>query len=204
MLDIIIEKLSHLPPEYRQPVGDDRIREAAVLIPVTRARDPSLVFIKRASHMSSHSGQVAFPGGMWEPEDDSLLHTALRESHEEIALEPEDVEVIAALPVRATRFNVRVSPYIGFIPEGLPLVPDPSEVESVFQVPLSFLANAGNLTHTEYKFDGGLHRVPCYFYQGYCIWGFTLHVLAEMLKYTSGLELALKYTPIGEITDVRP
>lgn len=193
MLELIRNGLSHLPPEPRQPLTDGLIREAAVLIALTRAEDPCVVLIKRAEHLSSHSGQVAFPGGMWEPGDESLLHTALRESEEEIALLPRHVEIIASLPVQATRFNVRVSPYVGFIPEGLEFIPEVSELDSIFQVPLSFLLECRNAATTEFTLHDGRYEVSCYFYQGYCIWGFTLHLLVDMLSQTLGLTLPLEY-----------
>lgn len=196
MLELIRNGLSHLPPEPRQPLTDGLIREAAVLIALTRAQDPSVVLIKRAEHLSSHSGQVAFPGGMWEPGDESLLHTALRESEEEIALSPRHVEVIASLPVQATRFKVRVSPYVGFIPDGLQFVPELGELDSVFQVPLSFLLDGSNACTTEFTLQDGRYEAPCYFYQGYCIWGFTLHLLVDVLSQTLGLTMPLEYRPL--------
>ncbi|MCK9467939.1 MAG: CoA pyrophosphatase [Porticoccaceae bacterium] len=193
MLDLIRTRFSQWPPVPRQPLVGWSGREAAILVPMTRASDPSLVFIKRAEHLTRHSGQVAFPGGMWEPEDLSLLHTALRESEEEIALPPKQVEVIASLPVRATRFDVRVSPYVGIIPEGLHFVPDPSELESVFQVPLSFLAEPGNLTTAEFNLPEGRYRAPCYKVGNYYIWGFTLQVVADILDNLLELRLPLHY-----------
>ena len=193
MLDLIRTRFSCWPPEPRQPVMGWRGREAAVLVPMTRAVDPSLIFIRRAAHLTSHGGQVAFPGGMWEPEDRSLLHTALRESEEEIALPPTEVEVIASLPVRTTRYDVRVSPYLGIIPAGLEFVPDRSELESVFQVPLSYLTESGNLASAEFDLPEGRCRVPCYWVGDYCIWGFTLQIVADILDHTLGLQLPLDY-----------
>ena len=197
MLELIRQRLGPLAPDPLQPLGDGAAREAAVLIALTRAPDPELVFIKRAEHLNSHGGQVAFPGGMWEPGDASLLHTALRESEEEIALPPTEVEIIASLPVQAARFNVRVTPYVGFIPEGLAFVPEVSELESVFQVPLSFLAQVDNLGSMEYRLPDGSFEVPRYSYQGYDIWGFTLHLVADVLERTLDLRLPLEYKPLG-------
>ena len=193
MLEVIKEKLEHLPPLPMQPELNKNFREAAVLMALSRSKDPSVVFIKRAEHVNSHSGQVAFPGGMWEPGDESLLHTALRESEEEIALPRDAVEVIAALPTRSTLFGVRVSPYVGFIPEGLEFIPERGELDAVFQVPLSFLSDTDNLTRTRFTLRGGNFDVPCFFYEGYCIWGFTLGVLAEFLEYCLEIRVDLAY-----------
>lgn len=193
MLELIRTGLGHWPPEPRQPLTEGLIREAAVLIALTRAADPKVVFIKRAEHLTSHGGQVAFPGGMWEPEDHSLLHTALRESEEEIALPPQEVEIVASLPVQATIFDVRVSPYVGFIPDGLRFIPERGELDAVFEVPLSYLADPANMATTEFALRDGRYRVPCYFFEGYCIWGFTLQLVADLLAETVGLSLSLDY-----------
>lgn len=193
MLDLIRNRFSLWPAEPRQPLPGGTGREAAVLVPMTRSADPALIFIQRAAHLTNHGGQVAFPGGMWEPEDSSLLHTALRESEEEIALPPAKVEVFALLPARTTRYDVRVSPYLGIIPAGLEFVPDYSELDSVFQVPLSHLAELRNLGSAEFDLPEGRCRVPCYWVGEYCIWGFTLQIVADMLDRTLGLQLPLDY-----------
>ncbi len=192
MLDLIRTGFSHWPAEPRQP-EEDTVREAAVLMPLTRAVDPSLVFIKRAEHLSSHGGQVAFPGGMWEPGDSSLMDTALRESEEEIALPRGVVEVISTLPPRVTRYDVRVSPFLGIIPEGLEFVPDPSELESVFQVPLSYLSRVENLGTMDFDLPDGRYRVPCYWIGEHCLWGFTLQLVGELLDNSLGIQLPLDY-----------
>lgn len=193
---MIRDKLRACPPHPLQPseVGGGRV--AAVLIPITRGSAPEIVFIKRAEHLNSHRGQVAFPGGMWEPGDDSLLVTALRESEEEIALPPAQVEVIASFRPRATRFKVRVCPYVGLIPAGLPLVPDLSELESLFSVPVSFLLDEGNFATTVRRLVDHRYEVPCIQYGDYCIWGFTLHLLMELLERVYGFDRPLEYRRI--------
>ena len=160
---------------------------------LTRSSNPEVLFIKRAEHVNSHSGQVAFPGGMWEPGDSTLLQTALRESQEETGLPPEEVEVLATLPPRSTIHGVRVVPYVGVIPTGLDFVPEPGELEAVFQVPLAHLRDPANLVRTKFKFKQGKVDLPCYFYDGYCIWGFTLGIVAEFLEHCLDLRLDLNY-----------
>lgn len=160
-----------------------------MLIAITRTPDPEVIFIKRGEFGGSHSGQVAFPGGMWESGDRSLIHTALRESEEEIALPPSQVELIAALEPRTTRYDVRVSPFLGFIPEGLELVPELRELDAIFQVPISYLVDAGNYTRTKFSSHFGVYDAPCIYYEDYCIWGLTYGVLVEMLSRVFGLQL---------------
>lgn len=193
MLDLVRERLKQFPPQEIVPGADEPIRNAAVLLALTTEADPGVIFVKRAEHVSSHSGQVAFPGGMWEPPDSSLLMTALRESEEEIALPPQQVEMLASLPPRHTRFDVRVTPYIGLVPPGLDLVPEPAELETLFQVPLSYLANPANLTTTRFSLFDGDYEVSCYLFQQYCIWGFTLGIAAEFLELVLDVRLDLQF-----------
>lgn len=198
MHQVIRDRLREFPPLPLQPTeaADGAGRVAAVLIPITLGHSPEIVFIRRAEHLNSHRGQVAFPGGMWEPGDDSLLATALRESEEEIALPPDQVEVIAAFEPRTTRFDVQVCPYVGLIPPGLPLVPDLSELESVFTVPVDFLLEPGSYGTTVRRLVDQDYEVPCIHFGDYCIWGFTLHLLMELLGHVYDLEVPMQYYPI--------
>ena len=156
---------------------------------VTCAQDPQVVFIKRADHLSKHGGQVAFPGGMWEQEDDSLLHTALRESEEEIALPATTVELVGRMDTVITPYSVRVTPYVGLIPEGLQFIPEASEIESVFQVPLRHLLEPANYSRSRFPTSSGVFDAPCLFYDDYCIWGLTFRILLDVLGEVYGFEL---------------
>ena len=198
MLRQISSQLHYLPPQEIQP--EEGEREAAVLLAFTREPDPCLIFIKRAEHMNSHGGQVAFPGGKWERGDTSLLDTALRESWEEVALAVEEVEPVAKLPQRRTRLNVQVTPYVGYINPDLPLLADPSELDAIFQVPLSYLLDPNNLIKKQVDVLGRWCWMPCYTYEGYTIWGFTLTVLVDMLNrvFDVGLNADLDWAELPE------
>lgn len=198
MLKKITDQLKTLPPEPLQPlIGRG---EAAVLLALTREPDPHLVLTRRAVHMNSHRGQVAFPGGKWEEGDASLLATALRESEEEIALPSGEVEVVARLPQRRTRLGIQVTPYMGFIKPGLPLVADPGELDAVFSVPLSYLLESNHLIKKQVDVLGSWCWMPCYHYDGYTIWGFTLAVLVDMLNriFDAGLDVQLGSADLPE------
>lgn len=181
LLDLIKDKLQHRHPLPVQPLGQEHLREAAVLMAITRSQDPEMVFIRRAEHLKSHQGQVAFPGGMWEVNDASLIETALRESEEEIALPRQHVELVAALEPTKTRFDVRVSPFVGFIPQGLIFVPELSELDAVFQVPMSYLLDEDNYGRKHIAVAGGIYDAPCVLYNEFCIWGFTFRVVLDFL-----------------------
>lgn len=187
----IAARLRHSPPAPTQPQPGQR--EAAVLVALTQARDPEVVFIKRAEHLNSHRGQVAFPGGMWEAADASLLDTALRETEEEVALPRDRVELIARLPRRATRTGTPVTPYLGTIPDDVMLRHDPSELDAVFRVPLAYLCDQRHLVSGEFELLDGRYEMPCYCWGEYRIWGFTLNVLVHFLNVALDARLGFAY-----------
>lgn len=135
MQDLLTERLLNYAP--RQLALD--YPEAGILVPVTdNARHPEMIFTLRSSNLKTHRGQVAYPGGKRDPEDESLMATALRETHEEIGLPPDQVQVIAPLSQVMSLHRILVTPYVGVVPADHPLEPNPHEIESVFRVPISF------------------------------------------------------------------
>jgi 8-oxo-dGTP pyrophosphatase MutT (NUDIX family) len=195
MLDRIVDRLGDCPPAPVQPLGAER--EAAVLVALTRERHSHIVLIKRAAHLTKHGGEVAFPGGMWEPGDASLLGTALRETEEEIALPAGEVEVIARLPRQVTRTAVQVTPYVGLFDPIIELSPDLAELDAVFRVPIAHLLELDNFVTREFELSGVTYALPCCLFEGYQIWGFTLRVLVKFLNQTLGAGLELDYDDIG-------
>lgn len=168
--------------------GDDGVGRvgttaAAVLIPViAQAQGLTVLFTQRTQHLKSHSGQVSFPGGRAEPGDASAEFTALREAQEEIGLPPERVEILGRLPEYHTRTGFRVTPVIGLIQPPLELTPDPREVESVFEVPLSFLLDPANRQRRTRELQGRSVGFYVFEYQGHMIWGATAGMLVNLHK----------------------
>lgn len=155
--------------------------QAAVMMLFTDTANSELIFTLRAQHLKNHPGEVAFPGGMWEAEDKTLLDTALRESHEEIGLPAAAVKVLGACKPRATRAGVRVTPFVGVIHPDVELTPSPDELDAVFRVPLSAF-RSGIQTRTDvFSFAGKSWRIPAYHHQGYEIWGFTAALTNEII-----------------------
>jgi 8-oxo-dGTP pyrophosphatase MutT (NUDIX family) len=110
---------------------------AAVLVPLfERDGEVHLWLARRPSSMRSHAGQVAFPGGKNDASDDSLLDTALREAHEELAIERSSVDVMGALDDVFTITGFTISPWVGWLAAGIEVTPNPSEVARVFAAPL--------------------------------------------------------------------
>jgi 8-oxo-dGTP pyrophosphatase MutT (NUDIX family) len=119
-----------------------------VLVPIVM-RGPNfsqstVLLTQRANHMSTHSGQIAFPGGKVDPQDTSRRATALREAHEEVGLDSRHVQVIGELPVYVTGTSFWVTPVIALVSPEFELRPNADEVQDVFEVPLDFLMNPAN------------------------------------------------------------
>ena len=156
---------------------------AAVLVPLFQEHGQfHLLFTRRTDQVEFYKGHVSFPGGARDPQDQSLLVTALRESEEEVGLRPQDVTVLGELDDLLTGHNFLVSPFVGLIPYPYPFRPLAQEVAEVFGVPLPFLLEPGNC-RVEARPDGR----PGYFYdcQGKVIWGVTGLILKQFLDLVS-------------------
>ena len=156
---------------------------AAVLVPIFRRFGQlHVLFTKRTDTVSTHKGQISFPGGRAEPSDTTLLDTALRESHEEIGLAPEDVQVLGALDDTLTLRAMRITPYVGLIPDPYPFVVQPEEVAYLLDVPLAEFLDPARLRVEEMPHPDGVTR-PVYFYSvgGELIWGATARIVKEWL-----------------------
>lgn len=188
--------IKHLRDHYRLPrSGFEQSghfpNEAAVLVPVTdHSREPEIILTQRAEHLSSHSGEVSFPGGKWEGGDASLVETALRESEEEIGLAPSVVEVINVQPPLYSLWGIKVTPYVGIVPDDVALAANPDELHSLFRVPVRFLLEDRRTRTDVYTNSGRDWWSPVYHYQGYKIWGLTARILVEFLNraWDAGIE----------------
>jgi 8-oxo-dGTP pyrophosphatase MutT (NUDIX family) len=135
------------PPNWQPEVWAERRispREpaaASVLIPVVMRERPGVILTERTTHLSTHSGQVAFPGGRRDATDRDDTHTALREAHEEIGLEGGMVEVLGQLPTYTTGTQFIITPVVALVSPNYQLTLNPYEVADAFEVPLDFLMN---------------------------------------------------------------
>lgn len=162
--------------------GEDEVADAAVLIPITDEAEPRVILTLRAGHLSSHAGEVAFPGGKRDPLDLSLEDTALRESFEEIALEPSQVEVIGVGRRRRSRWGLEVRPFVGLVPGGLELRANPAELEAVFSVPLAHFLVRENLRIESVEHEGRIKDLPWYPWEDVQVWGLTAIMLIDLLN----------------------
>ena len=156
---------------------------AAVLVPVIRHDDGlTLLFTQRTAHLTDHPGQVSFPGGRCEVQDESFIFTALREAQEEIGLEPACVEVIGRLPEFHTITGFRVVPVVGLIHPPLQLRLDEFEVAEVFETPLDFLLNPENHQRHSREYDGVLRQYYAMSHEGRYIWGATAGMIVSLYR----------------------
>jgi 8-oxo-dGTP pyrophosphatase MutT (NUDIX family) len=179
--------LSFNPPPAH---GDDLVvaqnrhfTQAAVLIPVIeRPTGATLLFTERAADLRNHAGQISFPGGKMDASDADDIAAALREAHEEIALPPEAVEVVGRLGRYDTHTGFSISPIVGLIAAPQIFVPQASEVASVFEVPLTFLANPINIEIRSRVFENQQRRFYAIPYQDRTIWGATASILVQFIR----------------------
>jgi dephospho-CoA kinase len=157
---------------------------AAVLIPMyQKAGEWHLVLTKRTEAMEYHKGQISFPGGAQHEKDASLKDTALRESWEEIGLDPADVEILGELDDTATHVTrFLISPFVGAIPYPYNFKANPEEVDEVISVPLDVLLDKRNFREETQSIGG--QSVPQYFYRygDRVIWGATARILKQFLE----------------------
>lgn len=134
----------------------DGQRKAAVLLPLVLRGTWQVILTQRPETMPSHPGQIAFPGGKAEV-GETIAQTALRETEEEIGVGSDDIELIGRLQSFNAVGEFRITPFLGIVSPSAVITPDPREVESVFEVPLSFLMNPDNHIRREVFFDNETH-----------------------------------------------
>jgi len=160
-------------------------RPAAVLVPLVRQDSTwSVLLTRRNADLPEHSGQVAFPGGRADPQDSSAEFTALRESHEEIGLNPQDVRLLGRLPDYFTITNYLVTPVVGALPWPYPLQPADVEVSRVFTIPLDWLADPANREERLRSLPQPYPPVSVvYFrpYDGELLWGASARIALALL-----------------------
>lgn len=169
--------------------------QAAVLLAITDAADPHLVLTQRASHLSTHSGEVAFPGGRRDPHDQHLGCTALREAQEEIGLPPEKVEVLGNLSPIVSRYGMVVTPYVGIVPEHLEYVLNQDEIAALFTVPLNFFRDDPRMRTHRIDYQGQVWYVPSYTYRSFTIWGLTAIMIVELVNLLFDCAICLHTAP---------
>lgn len=191
MLELLRRRLAVYAP--RRLITDRP--QASVLIALTDSADPEVILTRRSAQLSTHRGEVAFPGGKQDPTDPDLLFTALREAEEEIGLDPRRVEVLGSLGQVMSKHQLQVTPWVGIVPGDVPLEPNPYELESLFRVPLSYFMEDPRQRTDVIQAQGLTRYVPAYQYGDYIIWGLTAYMLVELLNVGFDAGIPMKPRP---------
>ena len=173
-----------LPGDPRDPLFEEGGADtpAAVLVAVVDRAEPSVILTVRTETVRKHAGQVAFPGGRIDPEDDGPVAAALREAEEEIGLPRARVEVIGTADPYRTITGFTVTPVIGVVPPGLALIPHPGEVAAIFETPLRHLLEPANQIVRTMDWRG---RERSYYeieWDGRRIWGATAAMIVNLSR----------------------
>lgn len=155
---------------------------AAVLVAVTDRAEPGLILTRRTDTLRRHAGQVAFPGGRIDPDDDGPVAAALREAHEEIGLRPDAVELVGSADLYRTITGFEVQPVVGVIPPDLVFRPEPGEVAAVFEAPLAFVLDPANQLQVNVEWQGRDRHYYEIMWGEHRIWGATAAMLVNLSR----------------------
>jgi len=192
--DALVNRFSEVrdwEPEYRhEPRMSNRsLTPASVLIGLVMRERPTLLLTQRTKHLSSHSGQVAFPGGKADAGDTGPVATALREAQEEVGLSAKFVTVIGHLPHYTTGSQYVITPVVALLHPGLELSANEFEVEIIFEVPLDFLMNPAHHRHHSFLTPAGPRSwLSMPYHDGVAeryIWGATAGMIRNLYQFLS-------------------
>lgn len=180
---------------HRRPVKDlqeqlKEARQSAVLILLyPHQQCLHTVFILRSNYRGVHSGQIAFPGGKREREDQSLEHTALREAREEVAVEPGAIKTLGQIsPLYVPPSNFLINPFVGYQTERPAFQPETKEVAAILECPLELLLGENRLKKSKVKLaDGREMEVRGFMLQEHLIWGATAMIVKEFAEVVEEL-----------------
>jgi 8-oxo-dGTP pyrophosphatase MutT (NUDIX family) len=180
---MIPKKLAQSLKAHRpQSLPLEDFRSSAVLVPLIQMpRGFSVVYTQRSDRVRDHKNQISFPGGVREKQDRNLLKTALRESREEIGLQPENVCILGRLRDLYTPTGYRITPYVGCITAPVPFKANPHEIREILQVPLKHLLNSRNQRWQRAEFYGPRFDLPFYQFGNHMIWGATGRITYELM-----------------------
>jgi 8-oxo-dGTP pyrophosphatase MutT (NUDIX family) len=177
-LDVMMPPGLHRWPHAMRQQLDAPLKPAGVLVPIMeRAGELSVLLTQRAPDLKHHAGQASFPGGRMERHDEDVRATALRETHEEVGIEPGRVDVIGYLQAMPTITGFAVTPVVGLVRDPVELRIDPTEVEYAFEIPLDFLLDERNDRLVEREWEGRRFRLREFHYDRERVWGATAYML---------------------------
>jgi 8-oxo-dGTP pyrophosphatase MutT (NUDIX family) len=187
---MIAEKIAAALNAHRpRQLAEKDFKPAAVLVPVQECPDGDyLVLTKRADALPTHKGQIAFPGGRVDRADADEIATALRECHEEIGVQPNDVRVLGTLDQVTAGYGFVVTPVVGIVPAPYCFCADPKETAAVASVPIDSLMKPGNFIMDDLPSPGG-HPSYHFYVNGWDVWGVTARIIVQFLELVYGFQI---------------
>lgn len=166
---------------------------ASVLVAIVMREQPTILLTERTLHLSTHSGQIAFPGGKVDEDDLDAVDTALREAREEVGLDPSFVEVLGVMPHYITGSSFIITPVVALVKPDFTLAPNAFEVADVFEVPLEYLMNPAHHQRHSFELEGVIREWFSMPYQDLIaghikqrfIWGATAGMLRNFYRLLS-------------------
>lgn len=175
-------------PAAEPPLGGDypelranASKQAAVLIAITDREEPGVLLTVRREHLRTHAGQISFPGGRVEPDEEAIA-AALREANEEIRLDPAVVELVGPIEPYRTVTGFVITPVVGIVPPALPLEPHEHEVSELFEAPLPYLLDPANQRRESALFQGRERHYYEINWNGRRIWGATAAMIVNLSR----------------------
>jgi 8-oxo-dGTP pyrophosphatase MutT (NUDIX family) len=185
LLDAIEKALAN---RIRNTLADASLTPAAVMILLyPRNGEYCVLLNKRSDEVEYHKGEISFPGGSRDPEDDDSLDTALRETEEEMGIVRDDVQVLGQLDDIATNSGFGVNVYVGTIPYPYPFKPSALEIAEVLEVPISVLQDPASIRADTFWSGDQTETSYSYAYNGHLIFGATARILRQFLAVSTDL-----------------
>lgn len=186
---LLQELISSIDQYDARKIHQPKLAQAGVLVAITNELNPHLVLTRRARHLNSHSGEVAFAGGKRDDTDPDIVFTALREAHEEINLCSQQVEIIGPLDQVVSRFGYVITPIVGVIPADIEFIANLDELDAIFKVPLRFFLESEPYEY----FERGNISIPSFQYEEFRIWGLTAMMITEMLNNHLNANISIRF-----------
>ena len=162
---------------------DPSLTPAGVMVLLYPKNGEYCVILNKRSHwVEHHKGEISFPGGRRDEGDATLLDTALRETHEEMGVRPEDVDLLGEIDDFTTNSRFLITPYVGAIPYPYDFMPSKREVAEVLEVPISTLTDPDNIRDEVRIVDDRSVHSASYVYQGHLVFGATARVIKRFLE----------------------
>jgi 8-oxo-dGTP pyrophosphatase MutT (NUDIX family) len=176
-------KTELLPTEIWQASGHEKFRPAAVLVPLFwKDKQVHILLTKRSEQLKHHAGQISFPGGGFDASDITIRQAAIRETHEEIGIEANFIDVVGYLDDVETVSGFYVTPFVAILKEGFEIKANEAEVAEVFSIPLSYFQDSNNCQHKTAQYKGKEVDYYVYPHEKHTIWGVTAEIIVKLTE----------------------